>query len=71
VYPGPSSNVVNIQPLAHAQLSFFISEELRNDILTKNEIINFVDTENNLNLFVQLLNNHVRVYVLRLFIGCG
>ncbi|XP_031623876.1 PAN2-PAN3 deadenylation complex subunit PAN3 isoform X4 [Contarinia nasturtii] len=44
VYPGPSSNVVNMQPRTQLSSAIFIPDDMRNDILARNEIANLVDT---------------------------
>lgn len=44
VYPGPASNVVNMQPRTQLSSAIFIPDEMRNDILSRNEIANLVDT---------------------------
>lgn len=47
VYPGPASHVINYQqPKAQLSSAFFMSEELRNEILARNETANSIDTEN-------------------------
>lgn len=43
VYPGPASNVVNMQPRTQLSSAIFIPDEMRNDILSRNEIANMVD----------------------------
>lgn len=44
VYSGPASNTINMQPRTQLSAAFFIPDEMRNDILTRNEIANMVDT---------------------------
>lgn len=44
VYPGPASNVVNMQPRTQLSSAIFIPDEMRNDILARNEIANIVDS---------------------------
>ncbi|XP_055631577.1 PAN2-PAN3 deadenylation complex subunit PAN3 isoform X2 [Toxorhynchites rutilus septentrionalis] len=45
VYPGPASHVVNMQPKTQLSMTYFLQDELRNEILTRNEIINSIETE--------------------------
>lgn len=52
VYPGPSSNVVNMQPRTQLSSAIFIPDEMRNDILARNEIANLVDQIPNPGKFV-------------------
>lgn len=47
VYPGPASNVINMQPRTQLSSAFFIPEEMRNDIQHRNEIANIIDTTPN------------------------
>lgn len=47
VYPGPASNVLGMQPRTQLSSAFFIPDEMRNDILGRNEIANLVDTNPN------------------------
>lgn len=42
-YPGPPTNVVNMQPRTQLSSAFFIPNELRNDILARNEIANMIE----------------------------
>lgn len=44
VYPGPASNVVNMQPRTQLSSAIFIPDEMRNDILSRNEISNLVES---------------------------
>ncbi|XP_058835746.1 PAN2-PAN3 deadenylation complex subunit PAN3 isoform X1 [Topomyia yanbarensis] len=45
VYPGPASHVANMQPKAQVSMAYFLQDELRNDILTRNETVNSIETE--------------------------
>ncbi|XP_050097664.1 PAN2-PAN3 deadenylation complex subunit PAN3 [Anopheles aquasalis] len=45
VYPGPASHVINMQSKAQMSVAFFMPDELRNDILTRNEIVNSIDND--------------------------
>ncbi|KAL1380230.1 hypothetical protein pipiens_000467, partial [Culex pipiens pipiens] len=45
VYPGPASHVINMQPKAQVSMAYFVQDELRNDILSRNEIVNSIETE--------------------------
>lgn len=45
VYPGPASHVVNMQTKAQLSMAYFLQDELRNDILSRNEIVNSIETE--------------------------
>lgn len=45
VYPGPASHVVNMQAKAQLSMAYFLQDELRNDILSRNEIVNSIETE--------------------------
>uniref|UniRef100_A0AAG5D5N0 PAN2-PAN3 deadenylation complex subunit PAN3 n=1 Tax=Anopheles atroparvus TaxID=41427 RepID=A0AAG5D5N0_ANOAO len=45
VYPGPASHVINMQSKAQVSAAFFMQEELRNDILSRNEIVNSIDND--------------------------
>lgn len=46
VYPGPASHVVNMQQVkAQVSMAYFLQDELRNDILSRNEIVNSIETE--------------------------
>lgn len=47
VYPGPASNVVNMQPRTQLSSAIFIPDDMRNDILARNEIANLVDQMSN------------------------
>lgn len=52
MYPGPASNVLGIQPRTQLSSAFFIPDEMRNDILSRNEISNLVDTNPNSGEFI-------------------
>lgn len=43
MYPGPASCILNMQPKTQLSSAFFIPDELRNDILQRNEIANVMD----------------------------
>lgn len=43
-YAGPASNTINMQPRTQLSAAFFIPDEMRNEILSRNEIANMVDT---------------------------
>lgn len=47
VYPGPASNVVNMQPRTQLSSAIFIPDEMRNDILSRNEISNLIESLQN------------------------
>lgn len=47
VYPGPASNVIGMQPRTQLSSAFFIPDEMRNEILGRNETANLVDTNPN------------------------
>ncbi len=47
MYPGPASNVLGMQPRTQLSSAFFIPDEMRHDILARNEIANLVDTNPN------------------------
>lgn len=47
VYPGPASNVVNMQPRTQLSSAIFIPDEMRNDILSRNEIANLIEAIQN------------------------
>lgn len=54
VYPGPPANVVNMKPRTQLSSAIFVPDEMRNEILSRNEIANLVDSTpnpGNLNLF--------------------
>lgn len=59
VYPGPASNVVNMQPRTQLSSAIFIPDEMRNDILSRNEIANLVDTIPNPGNFL----NHFHAFI--------
>ncbi|BFF97990.1 PAN2-PAN3 deadenylation complex subunit PAN3 [Drosophila madeirensis] len=42
VYPGPASNVITMQPKTQLESAFFIPDEMRSDILARNEISNLI-----------------------------
>ncbi|XP_017071182.1 PAN2-PAN3 deadenylation complex subunit PAN3 isoform X1 [Drosophila eugracilis] len=42
VYPGPSSNVVTLQPKTLLESAFFMPDEMRSEILARNEISNLI-----------------------------
>lgn len=43
VYPGPSANVVNMQPRTQLSSAIFVPSEMRNEILARNEIANMIE----------------------------
>lgn len=43
IYPGPASNVVNMQPRTQLSSAIFIPDEMRSDILSRNEIANLME----------------------------
>lgn len=43
VYPGPSANVVNMQPRTQLSSAIFVPNEMRNEILARNEIANMIE----------------------------
>lgn len=43
MYPGPASCILNMQPKTQLSSAFFIPDELRNEILQRNEIANLMD----------------------------
>lgn len=45
IYPGPASHVINMQSKAQVSTAFFMQDELRNDILARNEIVNSIDSD--------------------------
>uniref|UniRef100_A0A182TFG3 PAN2-PAN3 deadenylation complex subunit PAN3 n=1 Tax=Anopheles melas TaxID=34690 RepID=A0A182TFG3_9DIPT len=45
IYPGPASHVINMQSKAQVSAAFFMQEELRNDILARNELINSIESD--------------------------
>uniref|UniRef100_A0A182Y1C5 PAN2-PAN3 deadenylation complex subunit PAN3 n=1 Tax=Anopheles stephensi TaxID=30069 RepID=A0A182Y1C5_ANOST len=45
VYPGPASHVINMQSKAQVSAAFFMQDELRNDILARNEIVNSIEND--------------------------
>ncbi|EAA11807.3 AGAP005680-PA [Anopheles gambiae str. PEST] len=45
VYPGPASHVINMQSKAQVSAAFFMQDELRNDILARNELINSIESD--------------------------
>uniref|UniRef100_A0A182LY71 PAN2-PAN3 deadenylation complex subunit PAN3 n=1 Tax=Anopheles culicifacies TaxID=139723 RepID=A0A182LY71_9DIPT len=45
VYPGPASHVINMQSKAQVSTAFFMQDELRNDILARNEIVNSIEND--------------------------
>lgn len=45
IYPGPASHVINMQSKAQVSTAFFMLDELRNDILARNEIVNSIDND--------------------------
>lgn len=47
VYPGPTSNVVSMQSRTPLSSAFFMPEEMRSDVQTRNEIANLIDTNLN------------------------
>ncbi|XP_055846663.1 PAN2-PAN3 deadenylation complex subunit PAN3 isoform X2 [Episyrphus balteatus] len=61
VYPGPSSNVISMQPKTQLETAFFIPDEMRSEILSRNEISNFIlDTSDaaNSNIPLEVDNYH-------------
>ncbi|KAL7734202.1 hypothetical protein ACLKA6_011873 [Drosophila palustris] len=42
VYPGPASNVIAMQPKTQLESAFFMPDEMRTDILARNEISNLI-----------------------------
>ncbi|KAH8302680.1 hypothetical protein KR044_009400, partial [Drosophila immigrans] len=42
VYPGPASNVIAMQPKTQLESAFFMPDEMRSDILARNEISNLI-----------------------------
>ncbi|XP_043646689.1 PAN2-PAN3 deadenylation complex subunit PAN3 isoform X3 [Drosophila teissieri] len=42
VYPGPSSNVVTLQPKTLLESAFFMPDEMRTEVLARNEISNLI-----------------------------
>ncbi|XP_067646896.1 PAN2-PAN3 deadenylation complex subunit PAN3 isoform X2 [Eurosta solidaginis] len=42
VYPGPASNLIALQPKTHLESAFFLPDEIRSEILTRNEISNLM-----------------------------
>lgn len=42
VYPGPASNVMTMHPKTQLESAFFIPDEMRSDILARNEISNLI-----------------------------
>ncbi|XP_055321590.1 PAN2-PAN3 deadenylation complex subunit PAN3 isoform X4 [Sitodiplosis mosellana] len=58
VYPGPASNVVNMQPRTQLSSAIFIPDEMRNDILSRNEIANLVDAIPNPDIPNEIDNYH-------------
>jgi len=42
VYPGPSSNVITLQPKTLLESAFFMPDEMRSEILARNEISNLI-----------------------------
>uniref|UniRef100_A0A182WIF7 PAN2-PAN3 deadenylation complex subunit PAN3 n=1 Tax=Anopheles minimus TaxID=112268 RepID=A0A182WIF7_9DIPT len=45
VYPGPASHVINMQSKAQVSAAYFMQDELRNDILARNEIVNSIEND--------------------------
>ncbi|XP_058124976.1 PAN2-PAN3 deadenylation complex subunit PAN3 isoform X2 [Anopheles ziemanni] len=45
IYPGPASHVINMQSKVQVSAAFFMQDELRNDILARNEIVNSIDSD--------------------------
>ncbi|KFB45048.1 hypothetical protein ZHAS_00012991 [Anopheles sinensis] len=45
IYPGPASHVINMQSKVQVSAAFFMQDELRNDILARNEIVNSIDND--------------------------
>ncbi|KAG4079909.1 hypothetical protein HA402_015040 [Bradysia odoriphaga] len=62
VYPGPASNVIGMQPRTQLSSAFFIPDEMRNDILGRNETANLVDTNPNSDL--EEIDNYHSLYPL-------
>lgn len=42
VYPGPASNLIALQPKTHLESAFFLPDEIRSEILARNEISNLM-----------------------------
>ncbi|XP_019847695.1 PAN2-PAN3 deadenylation complex subunit PAN3 isoform X2 [Bactrocera dorsalis] len=42
VYPGPASNLIALQPKTHLESAFFLPDEMRSEILARNEISNLM-----------------------------
>nr|XP_014090375.2 PAN2-PAN3 deadenylation complex subunit PAN3 isoform X1 [Bactrocera oleae]XP_014090377.2 PAN2-PAN3 deadenylation complex subunit PAN3 isoform X1 [Bactrocera oleae]XP_036219816.1 PAN2-PAN3 deadenylation complex subunit PAN3 isoform X1 [Bactrocera oleae]XP_036219817.1 PAN2-PAN3 deadenylation complex subunit PAN3 isoform X1 [Bactrocera oleae] len=42
VYPGPASNIIALQPKTHLESAFFLPDEMRSEILARNEISNLM-----------------------------
>lgn len=58
VYPGPASNVVNMQPRTQLSSAIFIPEEMRNGILERNEIANMIDPNPNPDIPSEIDSHH-------------
>lgn len=61
VYPGPASNVVNMQPRTQLSSAIFIPDEMRHDILARNEIANLVDPIPNPGEYIKFLLTDIRM----------
>ncbi|XP_037940284.1 PAN2-PAN3 deadenylation complex subunit PAN3 [Teleopsis dalmanni] len=42
IYPGPASNVISLQPKSQLESAFFMPEEMRSEVLARNEISNLL-----------------------------
>lgn len=58
MYPGPMSNVVNMQPRTQLSSAFFIPNEMRNEILARNELANMIDHTQNADIPNEIDNYH-------------
>lgn len=58
IYPGPASNVVNMQPRTQLSSAMFIPDELRNSILERNEIANMIDPTPNPDIPTEIDSYH-------------
>lgn len=50
VYSGPASHILNMQPRTQLSSSFFMPEEMRNDLMGRNEIANVIASNENQDL---------------------